>query len=155
MKRPVKNIALRMHQHHFELLRQYKDTCGLTNLSEAVEKLISHNLPLEQAPAENTQPTSEYVVEDNLEIFARNAHNESSYAIEDNVEIPGFRNPPVSSLRQIMTPVVKKMKKGQSIVVKTTQERQRFMDIMNSLKRKYATREIKENGTKTYRCWVV
>jgi len=155
MKRQVKNVALKMTHSHFELLRQYKDTCGLLNLSEAVEKLISNNLPLEEAaPKETPQPTSEYAIEDNLEIFSRQTPK-SPYAIDDQFSIPNLKHPRLSSLRETMTPVVKKMKKGQSILVQTSQERQRFMDIMNSLKRKYATREIKENGTKTYRCWAV
>lgn len=155
MKRQVKNVALKMTQSHFELLRQYKDTCGLLNLSEAVEKLISHNLPLEDSePEAAKQSTSEYAIEDNLEIFSRQTP-QSPYAIDDQFSIPNVKHPRLSSLRETMTPVIKKMKKGQSILVQTSQERQRFMDIMNSLKRKYATRAIKENGTKTYRCWAV
>jgi len=155
MKRPVKNVALKMTQSHFDLLRQYKDTCGLLNLSEAVEKLISHNLPLEEAePEEAKQPTSQYAIEDNLEIFSAQTPK-SPYAIEDQFSVPNLKHPRLSSLRETMTPVVEKMKKGQSILVQTDKERQRFADIMNSLKRKYATREIKENGTKTYRCWAV
>jgi ERCC4-related helicase len=137
------------------LLRQYKDTCGLLNLSEAVEKLISHNLPLEEAELEEAkQPTSQYAIEDNLEIFSSQTPK-SPYAIEDAFSIPNLKHPRLSSLRETMTPVVEKMKKGQSILVRTDKERQRFADIMNSLKRKYATREIKQNGTKAYRCWAV
>lgn len=155
MKRQVKNVALKMTQAHFELLRQYKDTCGFLNLSEAVEKLISNHLPLEEAaPKETPQPTSEYAIEDNLEIFS--AHTpKSPYAIEDQFRVPSLKHPRLSSLRETMTPVVEKMKKGQSILVKTDKERQRFADIMHSLNRKYATREIKQNGTKNYRCWAV
>jgi hypothetical protein len=156
MKRPVKNVALKMTQSHFDLLRQYKDTCGLLNLSEAVEKLIVHNLPLEEAaPKETQQPTSEYAIEDNLEIFSHHATTKSPYAIEDQFSVPSLKHPRLSSLRETMTPVVEKMKKGQSILVQTDKERQRFSDIMNSLNRKYATREIKQNGKKTYRCWAV
>ena len=156
MKRQVKNVQLKMTQAHFELLRQYKDTCGLLNLSEAVEKLISHNLPLEEAvPEEVQQPTSEYAIEDNLEIFSAQAAPKSPYSIEDQFIMPSVKHPRLSSLREQMTPVLTKMKKGQSILVQTVQERQRFADIMNSLERKYVTREIKENGTKTYRCWAV
>jgi hypothetical protein len=96
MKRPVKNVALKMTQSHFD-----------------------------------------------------------PYAIEDQFSVPSLKHPRLSSLRETMTPVVEKMKKGQSILVQTDKERQRFSDIMNSLNRKYATREIKQNGKKTYRCWAV
>ena len=78
-----------------------------------------------------------------------------SYVIETEFAAPRSVSSKPSSLRQLMRPIVKKMKSGDSILVKSMAERQRFTDLAKSMKKKPSTRKIGGGDAVTFRCWIV
>jgi len=149
-----KSVPLKLKLNTINLLRKYKASNDLENFNDAVELLINkHCLVAVDAPKTDDM----YEIEDDkLLPDLPQVKSASLYAIEDHVDIPPEITSRCSAARQRLEPVIKQMKAGQSIVVKTQHERDRFVAIMHKWQLKYNTRSIYgANNETTYRCWVL
>ena len=101
------------------------------------------------------ESASSYAIEEDKPLKPRASKAKSAYAIEANVSLPVVNESLGSGLRRIMSPVIKKMKSGESIVVSTQRERQVFWDVSRSLRKGTATRSIKDGEDTKFRCWII
>ncbi len=117
MKRPVKNLQLKIQSSTFELLKDYKEICGLSNLSEAIDKLAYYNLPAEKITDEeiklalNEQPA--------LDITPAQQAEPELFEIDSSIPVPkhNFHFHLTPTFSEKVRNTLKKMKVGDSIVV--------------------------------------
>jgi hypothetical protein len=118
-------------------------------------KSLMDDIAKSQSPQE---PTLSYTIEDSKPVKPKSVLSNKakpSYVIETDFAAPRTFSSKPSSLRQLMRPVVKKMKSGDSILVNTMAERQRFTDLAKSMKKKPSTRKLSDGDAITFRCWIV
>lgn len=147
-------VPLTLKIKTINLLRKYKTSNNLTSFNDAVEFLINKHC---LASVDTPKVDDLYQIEDDkLLPDLPKAKSANPYAIEDNIDVPPETESRSSTARQRLEPVIKRMKAGQSIVVKTRHERDRYVAIMHKLQLKYSTRTIYgENNEQAYRCWVL
>jgi len=161
MKRPVKNVQLRLDQVTFQSLKEYKDICGLANLSEAVEKLVWRNLPLE-----DEKPQTELTVEENVAVPEDKVITVKSDATEypagsvlqvnDDIPIPPIQPANPVGFSSIVENTLKKMKVGSSFLVTGESQRCISLGVGKKLKMTLATRQTPDfKKDKSIRVWRV
>ena len=166
MKRSVKNVQLKLPNYAFELLRTYKDIGGFLNLSEAVEKLAVSHLPMEESGVEETKPNTELSIEDNVpapeskkpivsatdKIFAAG----DVLQVEDDVPIPQICRASAESFSTVLENTLKKMKVGNSFLIRGENQRSISLGVAKKLKITIATRQTESfQKDKTIRVWRV
>ena len=166
MKRSVKNVQLKLPNYAFELLRSYKDLGGFLNLSEAVEKLAVSHLPMEESGAEESKPKTELSIEDNVpapeskkpvvsatdKIFAAG----DVLQVEDDVPIPQICRASAESFSHVLENTLKKMKVGNSFLIRGENQRSISLGVAKKLKITIATRQTENfQKDKTIRVWRV
>jgi len=157
MKRPVKNVQLRLDQVTFQSLKEYKDICGLANLSEAVEKLVWRNLPLEE---EN--PQTELTVEENVAVPEDKVNTSKVsapievLAVDDNIPMPEICHSKRVPFSLVVENTLKKMKVGSSFLITGENQRSISLGIGKKLKMTLATRQTPDfKKDKSIRVWRV
>ena len=152
MKRPVKNVQLRLDQVTFQSLKEYKDICGLANLSEAVEKLVWRNLPLE-----DEKPQTELTVEENVAVpEAKVSTPIEVLAVDDNIPMPEICHSKRVPFSLVVENTLKKMKVGSSFLIKGENQRSISLGIGKKLKMTLATRQTPDfKKDKSIRVWRV
>jgi len=152
MKRPVKNVQLRLDQVTFQSLKEYKDICGLANLSEAVEKLVLHNLPLE-----DEKPQTELTVEENVAVpEAKVSTPIEVLAVDDNIPMPEICHSKRVPFSLVVENTLKKMKVGSSFLITGENQRSIRLGIGKRLNRTLATRQTRDfKKDKSIRVWRV
>jgi len=118
-------------------------------------KSLMDDIAKSQSPQE---PTLSYTIEDSKPVKPKSVLSNKakpSYVIETDFAAPRPFSSKPSSLRQLMRPIVKRMKSGDSILVNTMAERQRFTDLAKSMKKKPSTRKLSDGDAITFRCWVL
>ncbi len=166
MKRSVKNVQLKLPNYAFELLRTYKDIGGFLNLSEAVEKLAVSHLPMEESGAEESKPKTEFSIEDDVpapesktpvvsatdKIFAAG----DVLQVEDDVPIPQICRASAESFSHVLENTLKKMKVGNSFLIRGENQRSISLGVAKKLKITIATRQTENfQKDKTIRVWRV
>jgi len=152
MKRPVKNVQLRLDQVTFQSLKEYKDICGLANLSEAVEKLVLHNLPLE-----DEKPQTELTVEENVAVpEAKVSTPIEVLAVDDNIPMPEICHSKRVPFSLVVENTLKKMKVGSSFLITGENQRSISLGIGKRLNMTLATRQTPDfKKDKSIRVWRV
>lgn len=152
MKRPVKNVQLRLDQATFQSLKEYKDICGLANLSEAVEKLVLYNLPLEEE-----KPQTELTVEENVAVPEDKVSTPIEVlAVDDNIPIPETCQSKRVPFSLVVENTLKKMKVGSSFLITGENQRSISLGIGKKLKMTLATRQTPDfKKDKSIRVWRV
>ena len=152
MKRPVKNVQLRLDQVTFQSLKEYKDICGLANLSEAVEKLVLHNLPLE-----DEKPQTELTVEENVAVPEDKVSTPIEVlAVDDNIPMPEICHSKRVPFSLVVENTLKKMKVGSSFLITGENQRSISLGIGKKLKMTLATRQTPDfKKDKSIRVWRV
>jgi hypothetical protein len=159
MKRPLKNVQLRLDQTTFELLKEYKDKCGLANLSETIEKLVFYNLPLQEDKTDLTIEQDVPAPEDKtvtVRTTDQSFGSDDVLQVRDDVPIPDIRNANRESFSNIVENTLKKMKVGQSFLVKGENQRSISLGVGKKLKMTLATRQTPNfKKDKRIRVWRV
>jgi len=159
MKRPLKNVQLRLDQTTFELLKAYKDQCGLANLSEAIEKLVFYNLPLQEDKTDLTIEQDVPAPEDKTVIVRTTDQTFESndvLQVRDDVPIPHIHNGNRESFSTVVENTLKKMKVGHSFLVKGENQRSISLGVGKKLKMTLATRQTPDfKKDKSIRVWRV
>lgn len=146
MKRPVKNLQLKIQSSTFELLKDYKEICGLSNLSEAIDKLAFYNLPFEKVTNEdiplalNEQPA--------LEITPAEPVEPAMFEIDSSIPLPA-QNAPFTltpTFSEKVRNTLKKMNVGDSIVVNGDGERATTFNMAKLLNMSIRTRACEGKG---------
>lgn len=152
MKRPVKNVQLRLDQVTFQSLKEYKDICGLANLSEAVEKLVWRNLPLE-----DEKPQTELTVEENVAVpEAKVSTPIEVLAVDDNIPMPEICHSKRVPFSLVVENTLKKMKVGSSFLITGENQRSISLGIGKRLNMTLATRQTRDfKKDKSIRVWRV
>ena len=152
MKRPVKNVQLRLDQATFQSLKEYKDICGLANLSEAVEKLVVYNLPLE-----DEKPQTELTVEENVAVPEDKVSTPIEVlAVDDNIPMPEICHSKRVPFSLVVENTLKKMKVGSSFLITGENQRSISLGIGKKLKMTLATRQTPDfKKDKSIRVWRV
>jgi len=152
MKRPVKNVQLRLDQVTFQSLKEYKDICGLANLSEAVEKLVWRNLPLE-----DEKPQTELTVEENVAVPEDKVSTPIEVlVVDDNIPMPEICHSKRVPFSLVVENTLKKMKVGSSFLIKGENQRSISLGIGKKLKMTLATRQTPDfKKDKSIRVWRV
>ena len=118
-------------------------------------KSLMDDIAKSQSPPE---PELSYTIEDSKPVKPKSVLSnkaKTSYVIEKDFAAPRAFSSKPSSLRQLMRPIVKRMKSGDSILVNTMAERQRFTDLAKSMKKKPSTRKLSDGAVITFRCWIL
>ena len=152
MKRPVKNVQLRLDQATFQSLKEYKDICGLANLSEAVEKLVVYNLPLE-----DEKPQTQLTVEENVAVPEDKVSTPIEVlAVDDNIPMPEIYHSKRVPFSLVVENTLKKMKVGSSFLITGENQRSISLGIGKKLKMTLATRQTPDfKKDKSIRVWRV
>ena len=152
MKRPVKNVQLRLDQATFQSLKEYKDICGLANLSEAVEKLVVYNLPLE-----DEKPQTQLTVEENVAVPEDKVSTPIEVlAVDDNIPMPEICHSKRVPFSLVVENTLKKMKVGSSFLITGENQRSISLGIGKKLKMTLATRQTPDfKKDKSIRVWRV
>jgi len=152
MKRPVKNVQLRLDQVTFQSLKEYKDICGLANLSEAVEKLVWRNLPLE-----DEKPQTELTVEENVAVPEDKVSTPIEVlAVDDNIPMPEICHSKRVPFSLVVENTLKKMKVGSSFLITGENQRSISLGIGKRLNMTLATRQTRDfKKDKSIRVWRV
>jgi len=161
MKRPVKNVQLRLDQKTFESLRSYKDTHGLLNLSEAVEQLVG-----KQFPTEETKPKTELIIEPDVpapadKVITVKATDPSSFVgnvlqLRDDIPIPEIQPAKPVPFSSIVENTLKRMKVGHSFLVTGENQRCISLSVGKKLKMTLASRQTPNfKKDKSIRVWRV
>ena len=152
MKRPVKNVQLRLDQVTFQSLKEYKDICGLANLSEAVEKLVWRNLPLE-----DEKPQTELTVEENVAVPEDKVSTPIEVLpVDDNIPMPEICHSKRVPFSLVVENTLKKMKVGSSFLITGENQRSISLGIGKRLNMTLATRQTRDfKKDKSIRVWRV
>lgn len=159
MKRPIRNVQLKLQSNTFELLKNYKEICGLANLSEAVEKIVFYHLPLEEDHAEEPQAPEELTLEDNIPAPEKKTvtslSGKESLQVETGIPIPQISKQRVS-FSHLIENTLKKMKVGNSFIIKGENQRSMSLGVAKKLKITLATRQTDSfKKDQTIRVWRV
>ena len=160
MKRPIRNVQLKLQSNTFDLLKHYKEICGLANLSEAVEKIVFYHLPLEEDHAEEPQAQEELTLEDNIpapekEKKVISLSGKESLQVETGIPIPEHAKQQVS-FSHLVENTLKKMKVGNSFVIKGENQRSMSLGVAKKLKITLTTRQTDSfKKDQTIRVWRV
>lgn len=159
MKRPIRNVQLKLQSNTFDLLKNYKEICGLANLSEAVEKIVFYHLPLEEDHAEEPQAPEELTLEDNIPAPEKkkvtSLSGKESLQVETGIPIPEPSNQRVS-FSHLIENTLKKMKVGNSFIIKGENQRSMSLGVAKKLKITLATRQTDSfKKDQTIRVWRV
>lgn len=132
MKRKIRNVSLKLDESHFQMLKEYKDFGGLSNLSEAVAMLVEYSA----TPSQPVTPEQEQAGQDYLQVS--NQHpipsprkvmlEDSPLKIEKDQPLPTSNSYKRRSFYVAACETVQKMLVGDSVIVNGENQRAQILN---------------------------